>query len=187
MPFFHPEPAVHFRICSFLVVCSSQSSQKLANTVRQLESHLLCEPRTWCWLRHGYTYVLPHTYCARLDPSLRNHVRMTTHTHTWKNACGAVACVSRACLLGARAPPPIAVSLWGFTELCAAKALMENLTVFSYPECGPTLDLGADKNACWGDSTYHRRLRASGRKKQQTELALLLYSVSIRCKHLRSY
>ena len=55
---------------------------------------------------------------------------------------------------------------------------------FSYPECGPTFDLGADKNACWGDSTYHRRLRASGRKKQQTELALLLYSVSIRCKHL---
>ena len=134
--FFHPEPAVHFRICSFLVVCSSQSSQKLANTVRQLESHLLCEPRTWCWLRHGYTYVLPHTYCARLDPSLRNHVRMTTHTHTWKNACGAVACVSRACLLGARAPPPIAVSLWGFTELCAAKALMENLTVFRTQNAG---------------------------------------------------
>ena len=58
---------------------------------------------------------------------------------------------------------------------------------FSYPECGLTFDLGADKNACWGDSTYHRRLHASGRKEQQTELALLLYSVSIPCKHLRSY
>ena len=92
--FFHPEPAVHFRICSFLVVCSSQSSQKLANTVRQLESHLLCEPRTWCWLRHGYTYVLPHTYCARLDPSLRNHVRMTTHTHMEERVRGGSLCKS---------------------------------------------------------------------------------------------
>ena len=92
--FFHPEPAVRFRICSFLVVCSSQSSQKLANTVRQLESHLLCEPRTWCWLRHGYTYVLPHTYCARLDPSLRNHVRMTTHTHMEERVRGGSLCKS---------------------------------------------------------------------------------------------
>ena len=76
------------------MVFSFQNSQNLANTIRQIES------RTWCWLMYGYVkYIL----CAAGAPSAS---RAYGDSHTWKNECGVVVCVSRICLLGAKAPPP---------------------------------------------------------------------------------
>ena len=111
---FHSEPAVHFRSCSFLwfsAFRTPQNSQNLTNTIRQIE------PRTWCWLMYGYVkYIL----CAAGAPSAS---RAYGDSHTWKNECGVVVCVSRICLLGAKAPPPIQLSLCGGSQNCRAAAV----------------------------------------------------------------
>ena len=136
---FHSEPAVHFRSCSFLwfsAFRTPQNSQNLTNTIRQIE------PRTWCWLMYGNVkYIL----CAAGAPSAS---RAYGDSHTWKNECGVVVCVSRICLLGAKAPPPYSFLSAGVHRTVRVEGPCVKCVRFSDKKCGSTLDLSAGKTAC---------------------------------------